>query len=54
MIWERVNNRTFRLKHYGWNFDASGAFTGTFSLTVIFTMTDANNFSECYSMGTLT
>lgn len=52
-IWERVNNRTFRLKHYGWNFEASGACAGTFSLTAIFTMTDAKNFSGTFVTDTL-
>jgi len=52
-VWERTGNRTFRLKHYGWNFDASGNFTGTFFLTAIMTMTDANNYTGTFVTDTL-
>jgi hypothetical protein len=32
-VWEHAANRTFKLKHLGWVFDANGTFIGRFVLT---------------------
>jgi hypothetical protein len=32
-VWEHAANRTFKLKHIGWVFDANGTFSGQFELT---------------------
>ena len=32
-LWRQIGARTFRLKHFGWTFDADGNNTGTFVLT---------------------
>ena len=31
-VWKQLGNRTFRLHHMGWTFDASGNPTGTFTI----------------------
>ncbi|MEP7361879.1 MAG: hypothetical protein ABI972_01370 [Acidobacteriota bacterium] len=52
-VWERTGNREFKLKHYGWNFDASGNFTGTFFLTATIKMTDADHYTGTFVTDTL-
>jgi hypothetical protein len=32
-VWQQVSARTFKLRHFGWVFDANGNNTGTFVLT---------------------
>jgi hypothetical protein len=33
-IWQQIAQRTFKLKHMTWNWDANGGFAGTFLMTV--------------------
>jgi len=52
-VWERTGNRTFRMKHYGWNFDAQGNFTSTFYLEATMTMTDGDNYTGTFVTDTI-
>ncbi len=48
-LWQQINARTFKLKHFGWPFDADGNNTGTFLLTATITVTaGGNNYSGTY------
>jgi len=48
-LWQQINARTFKLKHFGWTFDADGNNTGTFLLTATITVTaGGNNYSGTY------
>jgi hypothetical protein len=52
-VWVRTGNREFKLKHYGWNFDAQGNFTGTFFLSALITLVDADNYTGTFVTETL-
>jgi hypothetical protein len=48
-VWRQTSARTFRLKHFGWTFDADGNNTGTFVLTAtIKVSTGGNSYSGTY------
>lgn len=42
-VWQQVSARTFKLKHFGWVFDASGNNTGTFVLTATCKVSSSGN-----------
>jgi hypothetical protein len=42
-VWRQIGARTFRLKHFGWNFDADGNNTGTFVLTATIKVSGGGN-----------
>jgi hypothetical protein len=52
-VWVRTGNRTFHLKHYGWDFDAQGNFTGTFFLEADMTMTDGDTYTGKFVTDTI-
>ncbi len=48
-LWQQTNARTFKLKHFAWNFDADGNNTGTFVLTATVKVSgDGKTYSGTY------
>jgi len=48
-VWQQTNARTFKLKHFAWNFDTDGNNTGTFVLTATITVSgDGKTYSGTY------
>jgi hypothetical protein len=48
-VWEHTADRTFKLKHIGWVFDANGTFIGRFDLTATLKVdNDGDTFTGWY------
>ena len=48
-LWQQIDAKTFKLKHFGWTFDADGNNVGTFLLTATITVgSGGNSYSGTY------
>ncbi len=48
-LWRQIDAKTFKLKHFGWTFDADGNNVGTFLLTATITVgSGGNSYSGTY------